>query len=220
MTLLLLLLACSTTAEPLRRGVPMDQHAAGHEAMRAAALSGDLDTLRAAALPMATRDQLRGLDPTLQPQLEALQAAATQVRGAQDLEAATLALGDLGQACADCHAAASVSPPPEAPAAPPEGQALPAQMQRHLAAERALWRALSFPGQDMNAAFALLVEAPMIPSGQTEAGPVPPEAAALELRVHDLAASFGAGGVTPAEGYGRVLYTCASCHGLLWQGPR
>lgn len=187
---------------------------------RDAIVAGDHATATAALGSLAERMPLDGLDiGRQQALLQTVRAGAK----ANDLKSAARAVGQAAAACGQCHRAVGAQPPAEAGEKPEAGSDVPSQMRLHHWALLTLWDGL-VRGDDAafsNAANALQAT-PMIPSGTPLDAPVPPEAARLEIRVHDLAGSAARKSTLPERGkvVGDLLGTCQQCHGLLGGGPK
>lgn len=224
--LALLLTACWSQEERVemseaRVEPAMEEHAQATEAARQALLRGDLAALRAAGDSIAKQWPVRGMPPALAERQEAVRDAARALASAPDIDEGAQALTRLGAACGDCHAARDrvVELP-----APPDfgpGQDLPSQMKRHAWAGERVWLGLTGPSeQALREAYTALADAPMVPTGSAIDAPIPAEAVALELRVHDLAAFLrDAPPSDRARLAGELFSTCAACHGLLKGGP-
>lgn len=187
---------------------------------RDAIIAGDLRTAKSALGALAERLPLPGLDGPLQ---EALEGAASQGAAAEDLDGVSLALGDAAAVCGTCHKAQGTRPTGETGPAPEVGRDVKSQMALHRWASMRLWEGL-VAGDDrmMQEATAALRSAPMVPSGTQVDSPLPPEATALEVKVHDLAAKAAGAPDARARGraYGQMLATCARCHAMLDGGPK
>lgn len=195
--LALLLTACWSQEERVemseaRVEPAMEEHAQATEAARQALLRGDLAALRAAGDSIAKQWPVRGMPPALAERQEAVRDAA------RDRVVELPAPPDFGP-----------------------GQDLPSQMKRHAWAGERVWLGLTGPSeQALREAYTALADAPMVPTGSAIDAPIPAEAVALELRVHDLAAFLrDAPPSDRARLAGELFSTCAACHGLLKGGP-
>ncbi|HEY4243217.1 MAG TPA: hypothetical protein VGM88_25570 [Kofleriaceae bacterium] len=221
--------ACTEApADPLRSGPaapikPADPHAvAFHMRMHFEDLrmierflvSGKLEESTALAGLLARPST----DPALAPfarDSSRVVAAAQELAKATSIDDALRLEVRVAAACADCHAAAKVSPllgkvPPEPPAAP----GAPARMARHAWAVDRLWEGV-IGGDDFRWSIGLrvLASAPMTMAPLTDATP-------LGERLQHLAAAQLATRMTTdldqrATAYGEMLVTCAACHASL-----
>ena len=222
--LLVLLTGCWSTEDRIAQSEEKvkDEMVVHHTevlAARDAIVAGDHANATDALGALAGRLPLDGLDRGRQ---QALMDAVVAGAKAEDLDAAARALGQVGAACGSCHRAVGAKPPPEAGDKPVVGSDVKSQMALHHWAMLTLWDGL-VRGDDAtfsNAAQALNAT-PMIPSGTPVDAPVPPDAAALEIRVHDLAARAARAGSPQerAKAVGDLLGTCQQCHLLLDGGP-
>jgi len=188
-------------------------------AARDAVIAGDHANATSALGALAERLPLEGLDRgRQQPLIDVVRAGAK----ADDLDAVARAVGKAGAACGTCHKAVGATPPTEAGPKPKAGSDVPSQMRLHHWALLTMWDGL-VRGDD--GAFASAAQAlnatPMIPSGTPVDAPVPPEAAQLEIRVHDMAAKAARAGdpLERGKAVGKMLGTCQQCHLLMDGGP-
>jgi len=184
------------------------------EKSRAAIVAGDLDAFRL-GMEIAAVQPLPG---------ELAEHASTFVERARagakvsDLDQAAKALGQVGAACADCHAA---RPKDRYPASGfEEGDAaISERMQRHWWATDALWQGLVTPSDGAwkvgatTLADRSLVRVPGFP--KTEAAKTRAEALQAAARTAMAAEGSQARGAA----FGQIVGTCADCHTALKQGP-
>lgn len=199
----------------------MEAHDQAAEEARMALLRGDLPALRAAGEALVAQWPVRGMPPALADRQAAVRDAAKALASSADLDDGAMALARMGAACGDCHAAQGRVVELPAPPDFGDGQDLPGQMKRHGWAAERVWLGLTGPSeQAMRDAYAALADAPLVPSGTPTDAPIPPDAVALEVRVHDLAAFLrDAPPSDRARLAGELYATCAACHGLLRGGP-
>ena len=162
------------------------------------------------------------------------QQLAAQVRGARDVEEASMAFARLSHACGQCHHALDRGPPTRLDPVP-QGPDITTHMRRHYWAVERMWEALlaNSPPTFQRAA-RVLAEAPLqgedVPAAETPAG-----ATRLGYEVHDLAFAAAVEGNDAADDYmpkagergadrpttrgqaeifGQLLVTCHQCHQL------
>jgi len=164
---------------------------------------------------------------------------ATEVREAGDLEEASMAFARLSNACGQCHHALDRGPPIKLDPMP-GGEDLKMHMRRHYWAVERMWEALlSDSTSAFQAAAGMLAESPLHgpkdPNSEN-----PPGTTRLAYEVHDLAFAAAVEGkaredeyvrrpgepieerpttLGQAEIFGRLLFTCSQCHGLLNVAP-
>lgn len=194
----------------------LDDRAVG---VRDAVVQGDLSRAKAegrrlrGALPTELRKRDPQVPERLLAALDALDAAATPHEAAD-------AVSELGVGCLQCHAEthASLAMREPRPVRPASG-AVPAEMERHRAFVEAVWLGL-IGGDDaaLGQATALLDQGGLTAGTPVRRDPgfvLTPAAAAVDQRVHDLAARIRA---TPGDGrpplFAELLGTCADCHAL------
>ncbi len=212
----LLLAACfSPTAaeEEVRRddlSLEMQTHAEQTRTARLAIIDGNLPVATEAGKELLARIpvwELPGEARTMEP---ALVVPAKALAEATTLEAAALALGDIGVACGSCHAAQGVDPGLKAPEPPPTSEGFSEQMQRyHWAAER-MWQGLILPSEEAIKESIAVIETLPAADFHPEWMPALPAAAEqTDGNVHQLASL-----ITTKRGwaYGSMLAACASCH--------
>ncbi len=145
----------------------------------------------------------RTMEPALVVPTRALAEATT-------IDAAALALGEMGVACGSCHASQGVTLPLKAPEPPPTTEGFTEQMQRyHWAAER-MWQGLILPSEAAIAESVAAIQAlPTADFHPEWAESLPPGAQQTDAVVHQLAAL-----TTTKQGwaYGSMLAACAACH--------
>lgn len=198
----------------------MAEHHTEVMAARDAIIGGDLDTAKKALTALQKRLPLHAVSGSAQAPLE---LAVAQTLRADDLDGVARGLGEVGGACGTCHRANGAKPPSDAGDRPVVGTDVKSQMRLHRWAAVRLWDGLIAADDGaLNEASMALSSTPMIPSGTQLDSPVPPEATALEIRVHDLAARAARAPDMRAKGraVGELLSTCQQCHALMDGGPR
>lgn len=235
--LLWLCLSCVTSQEARldAREEVVDRAMSGHlgEARRArdAVVGGDLAGAQEALATLRGRLPLGSLAPQ-QARLEVgFIQAVEAARATTDLPALGESLGQVAQACGACHLAAGLAIPLDAELAAPSatepgggaataGATVAAHMDGHMWATEQMWAALVV-GDDIafQEGAEALARSSLVPSGMPADAPVPPLAAELEVRVHDLAALAVRSPEARGRHLGQMLGTCAQCHQLLGTGP-
>lgn len=207
--------AAERPRQPLQQQTPttqtfMREHASEAQEMRWAVIAGRFDQLHRAAATVASDAWSPHLRPDYLPHVSAVRKAAGLALDARSMGEAGSALGELGAACASCHADKGGPPQPAAAETLPRGVG---GMATHAAAERALWEGLLTPSPARWKTGAdSLAEAPELASDVEEIS-------ALAGQVRDLAGQAAAG---PPRGdvYGKIMATCAACHRRLDVQPR
>jgi hypothetical protein len=188
---------------------------------RAAIIRGDLDAAKVAGQALADEEPTANIPDNWAPHVTALRETARTLAGAQDLDAAALAVGKLGVACGSCHAAVGATIElADAPA--PTGDDVATHMLRHQWGADRLWEGLTGPADDRwSGGAGALVEAPLHPSAIAANQTVPPEIAAIGEQVHTLGrnAQQAENADQRAQFYGELLVTCAACHTKLEGAP-
>lgn len=219
---LVVLLACGHKEQAPELEPPvveaMGDHFERAGAAQQAVARGDLDAARVAVADVSRWFREARFPAAQAPYQQALLEAAGRVAAAREIDSLAEAVGEVGQACGRCHAAAGLDLPETGLTPPPVGAVINQEMARHRAATERMWKGLVLPSElAWREGAAALGGSILAPSGlSTDAG-LPPLAAELEVRVHDLAAAAAALD-SDANGRGRqmgqLLATCASCHGL------
>jgi hypothetical protein len=223
---LLIALSCVTHQEARleARHEDVSEAMAGHlvEAAQArdALVAGDLDGTRAALLALRRRLPLESLPPQGLPHDARLMGTVDQALTVGSATEVAPLLGQIAQTCGTCHTALGLTLPVDATPVTAEGGTVTAHMRQHQLAAQAMWSAL-VAGDE--AAFdrgaEALLTSTLAPSGTSVDAPVPPLAAELEVRVHDLAGLAVRNAEERGRHFGELLGTCAQCHDLLSQGP-
>lgn len=201
----------------------MQDHAKLGDGARDALVRGDLPVATQAMKKLSFFMEHVPYPPLGENEVAVARTRAREAGEATDLDAAALALGQLGYACGQCHQAADRGPAVSLEPAP-GGPGVTLHMQRHAWAMERMWESLLGGSRvAFSGAAAALMGAPLHGTGELEQED-PPGVAGLETRVHTLAASAVIGSESGKDGpsmaeqgevYGRLLGTCARCHGLL-----
>lgn len=178
--------------------------------VRDAVVRGDLQDAKQSLSWLADHSEPQGLPEDSQPFQQAFKQTAQEGSEAQDLQAAAMAVSELGQACANCHATFQGPAASTADLATmPVGDSTVAHMLRHNWAADRLWEGLIGPSDDAWTLGAqALAEVPVTLHEEKD-----PAFAEMATRIHTL----GDQALTvPAEErarlYGELLGTCVSCH--------
>ena len=164
---------------------------------------------------------------------------AEQVRTSADLEEASMSFARLSYACGECHHALDRGPPMKLDPVP-EGEDIQTHMRRHYWAVERMWEALlAHSTGAFQSAAEVLAEAPLHgshdPDDESHDG-----VTKLAYEVHDLAFAAAVEGKAgedeyvpkpgeeavdepsgwgQAEVFGRILFACNQCHGMLEVQP-
>jgi cytochrome c553 len=189
--------------------------------LHAAVVRGDLPVARDAASWLAEHGE-PDLPEGSQPLLDQMRASARRVASAADLSEAARGTADVARSCGACHAAYGPGPVFRGSGVPPvEGAGVTLEMRRHDWAAGRLWEGLIGPSDAAWAAGArVLGQAAFGPDAMMDRTELPPNAPALERRVHDIGrrAAGAADTAARAELYGELLGTCAACHTAAHRG--
>jgi cytochrome c553 len=220
LTAVVLLAACSERGEDVQ--IHMQEHFEKASEVHAAIIQGDLDAARGPAGWIMEHEPIDKSRPSWDPYVETLRGAADQVRQAPDLQTAAMAASVMVRTCGSCHEALSDGVTFSASPLPPSDLSTVSHMQRHNWAAERMWEGLAIPSQEAWAqGIQSLAEVPLRPETLSPDSALAPQVAALVEQVHDLGEE-GAQAVswrTRTSVYGRLIATCASCHGLVSAGP-
>lgn len=206
----------SPTSQPAAkaRAAEMLRHDELAEKERAAVVAGDLEAFRL-GMEITAVQPLPGSDPERASELIARARAGRDVG---DIQAAAVALGKVGAACAGCHA---VHPQARFAASGfEEGSAdVIDRMQRHWWAVEAMWQGLVEPNEvawQMGAKTLAAADLTKVPGF-----PDDPAATARASALRIAASEAASAKTVEARGvaFGKVLGTCADCHQALKRGP-
>lgn len=188
-----------------------------------AVIRGDLDAVREPATWLASHDSSIELGKASASQVATLKGAARKAADAKDIPTAAAATSQMIAACGDCHRAAGVVPAPRQPEAAPIGGPV-GHMLEHKVATDLMSDGLIVPSDALWKKGATdLKEAPLRPAELPRDQKLTPQIAAAEGQIHDLAikAAQASEEATRVDVYGKIISTCAECHGLhgrIW-GP-
>jgi cytochrome c553 len=188
-----------------------------------AVIRGDLDAVRAPATWLASHDSSIELGKASASQVATLKEAARKAADAKDIPSAAVATAQMIAACGDCHRAAGVVPAPQKPEAPSIGGSV-GHMLEHKVATDLMSDGLIVPSDTMWKQGADdLKQAPLRPAELPRDQKLTPQISAAENHIHDLAtrAAQASEEATRVDSYGKIISTCAECHGLhgrIW-GP-
>ena len=210
-------------APPSPVGEVMRMHFERAANSRDAIVRGDLDSARIDMNWLATHHGGDTLPEHLRPLFAQMQTEAGHFAEATTLTEAATALARTLTRCGGCHRVSHGGPDIAIPPLP-EGDSVPAHMQRHRWAADRMWEGLVKDDADVyrTGAGALregsLFEAELEGRANTQA---PRERVrAIANLVHELGTeAAGAETATDrADIYGRLLATCATCHRMLGVG--
>jgi hypothetical protein len=194
---------------------PLRRHSDAANAMRKAAIAGQLADFQRAAASLDSGSWSLPLRDDPGNHIEQVRVAARSAAAASALPAATAALGALASACSRCHEDVGGPRGAEIISAPADlARNGDETMIAHAAAEVALWQGLVFPSDDgWHIGAGMLASAPGLDSDVREVS-------ALARRTVDLAREAAtAPREARAGSYARVLATCAACHSRLGIDP-
>jgi len=197
----------------------MHKNLGGTTAMHDAVVRGDLAGARQAANAVATSPRIDQIpEPWLEYQV-AMRLEAAKYREVESLPEAATGVVALLDRCAACHSFLALGPSFYASRPPVDKGDLASHMAVHAWAVDLMYKGLVAPDPKLYARGAVTLgeeETHVAKSASTD-----PEIVALAEAVHAIGAA-AAGADTPeerAEGYAKVLGTCAQCHTKLDVNP-
>jgi cytochrome c553 len=191
----------------------MSDHFTRVRAIEEAVIRGDLDAAKVPAQWIVDHQETTGLPAGTDDQVAAVKDAARQVTAAADIPSAAKAAAGLVGACGDCHAKANIT------AHMPLvmlGEAKPgtaSHMAEHQMAVDMMYRGLVAPSDaDWTKGAEALKTSAL--GAKDLAGAK--DALAAEKDVHKVAEDAIKASDRPAriEAYGKIIGSCASCHGM------
>jgi hypothetical protein len=198
----------------------MAEHYAQALAMKQAAIGGDLNAYAKAAAWLAEHELSSSAPEVWRTHAAAMQEAAREARDAADLEAAAVALGRVGLACARCHD--ELGAPELAVGEPPAAGSgsLPHMLRHQWAADR-LWDGLMAPSDaSWTKGAEAMADAPLTAAELAPDQSAPHAVTTLAGVVHERASEArtqtGAG---RARAYGALIAACSDCHAQLRRDP-
>jgi cytochrome c553 len=216
----------STRAEPagVAASASIESHYGVIVLAQDALVLGDVERFSGLLALVADQPLSDGLPPHWRPFSVQLKAAARQGADVDDLDAAARAFAHVVLSCGSCHGALGMGPMgPSYPAHPPaESDAVvEAAMYDHGWAIQRLWEGITGPRNDAWKRGARALATQEVFAG-TQPG-VDPERE-LDRRARELRELGEAAGNarSPAERaalYGRLVASCAGCHGLIGVKP-
>jgi cytochrome c556 len=191
----------------------MQEHFAKAAEMKAAVIGGNLAEFKKVAAWMAEHELTKDPPQTWKTHVDAMQSCAKRGRDAADLAAASLALGEVGRTCRECHSAMG-APKISVGSPPAEGSGALLRMVRHQWAADRMWEGLMAPSDDAWVKGAeVFSDAPLTPEEVAPGKSVSPEVKKLAKDAQDIA--HKARTVDEAkrhEAYADLLTTCQRCH--------
>jgi len=174
--------------------------------LRAAALTGDVPGVQAAALELARRGAVDGIPAETRPRIFDLRQRAEGLAGATDLHTVTVETAAVAGDCGDCHVASRAN----VGASFVLGDVPDASSRRRHAVVQSwgfnrLWEGVVGPSEASWAAgVRTLRDRSVVPEGRTELPPALDAAvrAAEQARTHS----------ERTQALGQVLTACADCH--------
>lgn len=190
----------------------MSDHFSKVREVEDAIIRGDLDAAKPPARWLADHQEIAGLPPGTERQVQEMKAAAASVASAENIGTAGIVAANMVGACGACHSAAKVTP-----ALPPitgdvAGTGGKRHMLEHQRAVDRMYRGLIAPSSDEWMTGALALKA--APLRDKAFADVSKEAVAAEVRVHELADRAAAAALQRDRVtiYGALIGGCASCH--------
>lgn len=193
----------------------MQHHFEAVAGLEQAVVVGDLKAVRARAEAFAA-EHVQPQPADWKSSVERMVAAARLAGDAEDLEGAAAAVATVAGTCGDCHRALDA-----VPALPPlpdvdQGRTLKAAMHRHRWATDRMWEGIVAPSEERwIRGTALFSFPPGCERGDEVSAESRTQRQALCRRVQSLGQRGHVAEGWPAriEIYGRLLATCATCHG-------
>ena len=202
----------------------MHEHLARVTAMQEAVIRGDLEAAVEPARWIAEHQETEGLPAGTETFVVQMKKQAAAVAEATDLTNAGVATAMTLSYCGSCHAAAKVTPEMAEPARPSATGPVAAHMVEHQWATDLMYQGLTMPSEERwQKGLDAMKGAPLAEKDLPKDAKLTKEIAALEKKVHELAAQaknttdLG----TKVALYGEYLSGCAGCHSLhgkMW-GP-
>lgn len=188
----------------------MEQHYVAAITAHDMLIRNDLPSFRKHLAELATQSLPDHAPATWAAGHEKMQTAAARAADAKTLAASGAVMGSIVEACGSCHEALGQGPVYREPAPPTSDDPLKERMLAHQWATERLWEGVTDPWDDAwrrgaQAVAKSAVFPPDAPPAQLE------QEKALRAAGDDamLATTLSA----RAQSYGRVLATCAGCHG-------
>lgn len=199
----------------------MAEHYMKASEARQALISAEMETAQTAMQWLADNETNQGsLPDEARPHLTAMRERAGAFAEAETLTEAGVAFGRVLTTCGDCHAAVEQGPTFTAPPVP-EGEELPARMQRHRWSAERMWDGLVARDEGTYRDGALVLEDVILHPEELPQGVLEPERVqAIADRVHELGdeALEAEDWAKRGEVYGEFLATCATCHRAMGVG--
>ena len=213
-----------TTAPTADVSKYMHEQLARVTTMQEAVIRGDIEAAVEPARWIADHQETAGLPAGQESVLVDMKKSAAVVAEAKDFKNAATATAMVISYCGACHAAAKITAAiPEVPRPAADGP-LPAHMIEHQWATDLLYQGLVIPsGQRWEKGLAAMEGTPLTEKDLPKDAKLTQDVAALEKKVHELAAKAKATtdiGMKVAF-YGEYIGGCAGCHelhGKVW-GP-
>ncbi len=199
----------------------MAEHFIKANEARQALIGDDLDGARTAMAWLADNNPGgESLPDIVQGFLTQMRSNAGTFGDATTLTEASIAFAQTAQQCGECHAAVENGPSFTAPPMP-EGDSLPAQMQRHAWAADRMWEGLITQDEALfERGTAILEEVNLGPEELPQGVLEPERVTALITHIQELGqeAESAEDWDTRANLYGRFIATCSTCHRAMGVG--
>jgi mono/diheme cytochrome c family protein len=191
----------------------MKEHFDSAREILTAIVAGDLKQVNEKATWLSEHELGDDLKQEWRSHADAMKNAAKTLRDASTVEAAADGMGQLGQACAECHQALgrpklSFGEPPQ------EGSGAQPHMLRHQWAADRLWEGLMAPADEAwLAGSEAMADAPLEKEQLAPDQSIPEAATELAKKIHNQANRARTEPIDQrARAYGEMLGTCANCH--------
>lgn len=200
----------TTTDDGLATADRMVGHFIEITAAERALVDGDLDVVHVRAGEMADAEHPAEWGANL----IRFREAAGNLRSAQDVSTAAMAMSDTVSECGSCHRAMGVSHEPPPLPQPADASSVEVRMKRHQWATDLLRTAIVFSHEGMwNEGVRIMTEAPLDPSELSGEGRIDPDLVAWIDNVRALGAAAGQASTADwGTIYGDLLTNCAGCH--------
>jgi len=182
--------------------------------LRDAVLAGDLGTAKAEGHWLRTHDQ-GVVPPSWEAHLGAFQDAARVAEGAETVEVAAAAVGQIAEGCGGCHAALHARPALGSAPLVRKAPSVKAHMAAHIAALDKLWNGLIMPSDEAWKDGAALLAKLVVPQNVLAKAHVEPAGSVKMLAETLRQLSRTAVTTAPADratAFSDLLTTCVGCH--------
>lgn len=215
----------ATRAEPagVAASASMESHYSVVVLAQDALVLGDVERFGSLLALVADQPLSDGIPPHWRPFYVQLKAAARQGAGVADLDAAASAFAHVVLSCGSCHGALGMGPMESVYPARPraESDVVEASMRDHGWAIQRLWAGITGPRNDAwkRGARALATQEVFARTQPGVGRGSELDRRARELRELGEAAGNARSPAERAALYGRLVASCAGCHGLIGVKP-